>query len=210
MNCLLFNNTSCSLKQTSTIVLFYKRLKGLSFRSHNAKFWFELYLVANSRRQVFSWRGSYIYPVWHLLNYYQTKSGQKTHPYTFSLLKNFQYHQNNKSITCTLCMQQKDLKYMTNLFDVHITVKVWNQYCFCIFHSIKHYFMVKWRKAHPRLGTSSNMWAAAWQNQQNDVCAEETLINLGICPVRMKNLALLATIECTVFAGRTGHFVGCT
>ena len=50
MNCLLFNNTSCSLKQTSTIVLFYKRLKGLSFRSHNAKFWFESYLVANSRR----------------------------------------------------------------------------------------------------------------------------------------------------------------
>ena len=38
MNCLLFNNTSCSLKLTSTIVLFYKRLKGLSFRSHNAKF----------------------------------------------------------------------------------------------------------------------------------------------------------------------------
>ena len=38
MNCLLFNNTSCSLKQTSTIVLFYKRLKGLLFRSHNAKF----------------------------------------------------------------------------------------------------------------------------------------------------------------------------
>ena len=32
MNCLLFNNTSCSLKQTSTIVLFYKCLKGLSFR----------------------------------------------------------------------------------------------------------------------------------------------------------------------------------
>ena len=42
MNCLLFNNTSCSLKQTSTVVLFYKRLKGLSFRSHNAKFWFVL------------------------------------------------------------------------------------------------------------------------------------------------------------------------
>ena len=54
MNCLLFNNTSCSLKQMSTIVLFYKRLKGLSFRSHNAKFWFESYLVANSQRQVFS------------------------------------------------------------------------------------------------------------------------------------------------------------
>ena len=54
MNCLLFNNTSCSLKQMSTIVLFYKRLKGLSSRSHNAKFWFESYLVANSRRQVFS------------------------------------------------------------------------------------------------------------------------------------------------------------
>ena len=52
MNCLLFNNTSCSLKQMSTIV--YKRLKGLSFSSHNAKFWFESYLVANSRRQVFS------------------------------------------------------------------------------------------------------------------------------------------------------------
>ena len=54
MNCLLFNNTSCSLKQTSTNVLFYKRLKGLSFRSHNVKFWFESYLVANSRRQGFS------------------------------------------------------------------------------------------------------------------------------------------------------------
>ena len=52
MNCLLFNNTLCSLKQTSTIVLFYKLLKGLSFRSHDAKFWFESYLVANSRRQV--------------------------------------------------------------------------------------------------------------------------------------------------------------
>ena len=35
-----------------------------------------------------------------------------------------------------------------------VTVKVWNQYCFCIFHSTKHYFMVKWRKAHHRLGTS--------------------------------------------------------
>ena len=57
MNCLLFNNTSSSLKQTSRIVLFYKRLKGLSFRSHNAKFWFVSYLVANSRRQVFSCRG---------------------------------------------------------------------------------------------------------------------------------------------------------
>ena len=54
MNCLLFNNTSYSLKQTSRIVLFYKCLKRLSFRSHNAKFWFESYLVANSRRQVFS------------------------------------------------------------------------------------------------------------------------------------------------------------
>ena len=59
MNCLLFNNTSCSLKQTSTVVLFYKRLKGLSFRGRNAKFWFESYLFANSRRQVFS----FIYPV---------------------------------------------------------------------------------------------------------------------------------------------------
>ena len=37
MNCLLFNNTSCSPKQKSTIVLFYKRLKGLSFRRNNAK-----------------------------------------------------------------------------------------------------------------------------------------------------------------------------
>ena len=59
-----------------------------------------------------------------------------------------------------------------SMFDVHVTVKVWNQYCFCIFHSTKHYFMAKWRKAHHRLGTSSNMWAAAWQNQQNDLCAE--------------------------------------
>ena len=101
MNCLLFNNTSCSLKQTSRIVLFYKRLKGLSFRSQNAKFWFESYLVANSQRQVFSWRGSFIFPVWYLNNHYPTKSGQKTHPYTFSLLKNFRYHQNNKSVTCT-------------------------------------------------------------------------------------------------------------
>ena len=40
------------------------------------------------------------------------------------------------------------------------------------FHSTKQYFMVKWRKAHHRLGTSFNMWAAAWQNQQNDLCAE--------------------------------------
>ena len=220
MNCLLFNNTSCSLKQTSTIVLFYKRLKGLSFRSHNAKFWLESYLVANSRRQVFSWRGSFIYPVWHLFNHYPTKSGQKTHPYTFSLLKNFQYHQNNKSITCTCMYAAKDLKYMPNLclmytaavlcpwarhftprkywlitqeamapsrhdwkivdWDVkpqhnqptNVPVKVWNQYCFCILHSTKHYFMVKRRKAHHRLGTSFNMWAAAWQNQQNDLCAE--------------------------------------
>ena len=111
MNCLLFNNTSCSLKQTSTIVLFYKHLKGLSFRSHNAKFWFVSYLVANSWRQVFS----FIYPVWHLFNHYPTKSGQKTHPYTFSLLKNFQYHQNNKSIKCTCMYVAKDLKYMPNL-----------------------------------------------------------------------------------------------
>ena len=42
MNYLLFNNTSCSLKQTSTVVLFYKLLKGLSFRSHKAKFWLSL------------------------------------------------------------------------------------------------------------------------------------------------------------------------
>ena len=104
----------------------------------------------------------------------------------------------------------KDLKYTPNLFDVHVTVKVWNQYCFCIFHSIKTLFYGKMKKAHHRLGTSSNMWAAAWQNQQNDVSAEETQITLGICPVRMKNLALLATIECTVFAGHAGHFVGCT
>ena len=33
--------------------LLYKRLKGLSFRSHNAKFRFESYLVANSQRHVF-------------------------------------------------------------------------------------------------------------------------------------------------------------
>ena len=63
-------------------------------------------------------------------------------------------------------------KYMPNMFDVHVTVKVWNQYCFCISHSTKHYLMVKWRKARHRLGTSSNMWAAAWQNQQNDLCTE--------------------------------------
>ena len=56
VNCLLFNNTSCSLKQKSTIVVFYTRLKGLSCRSHNDKFRFESYLVANSRRHVFSWR----------------------------------------------------------------------------------------------------------------------------------------------------------
>ena len=34
MNCLLFNNTSCSLKQKSTIVLLYKKifqLKSVSF-----------------------------------------------------------------------------------------------------------------------------------------------------------------------------------
>ena len=136
-------------------------------------------------------------------------TGTKTQYYSYSVFS-IQYHQNNKSITCTCMYAAKDLKYTPNLFDVYVTVKVWNQYCFCIFHSIKHYFMVKWRKAHHRLGTSSNMWAAAWQNQQNDVCAEETQISLGICPVRMKNLALLATIECTVFAGRTGHFVGCT
>ena len=87
-----------------------------------------------------------------------------------------------------------------SMFDVHVTVKVWNQYCFCIFHSTKYYFMVKWRKAHHRLGTSFNMWAAAWQNQQNDLCAEGRRKNsLGICPVWsvfavcMKNLACLAT-----------------
>ena len=140
------------------------------------------YLVANSRRQVFSWQGSFIYPVWHLFNHYPTKSGQKTHPYTFSLLKNFQYHQNNKSITCTCMYAAKDLKYMPNLFDVHVTVKVWNQYCFCIFHSTKHYFMVKWRKAHHRLGTSSNMWAAAWQNQKNDLCEKEDADQPGHLP----------------------------
>ena len=39
MNCLLFNNTSCSLKQTSTIVLFYKRLKGLSFERVFRRTW---------------------------------------------------------------------------------------------------------------------------------------------------------------------------
>ena len=61
-----------------------------------------------------------------------------------------------------------------SMFDIHVTVKVWNQYCFCIFHSTKQYFMVKWRKAHHRLGTSSNMWAAAWQNQQNEEQSEDT------------------------------------
>ena len=39
MNCLLFNNTSCSPKQKSTIVLLYtKKWKGLSFRRLKAKF----------------------------------------------------------------------------------------------------------------------------------------------------------------------------
>ena len=78
-----------------------------------------------------------------------------------------------------------------SMFDVHVTVKVWNQYCFCIFHSTKHYFMVKWRKAHHRLGASFNMWAAAWQNQQNDLYEKEDADQPGL--IRMKNLALLAT-----------------
>ena len=84
--------------------------------------------------------------------------------------------------------------YAESMFDVHVTVKVWNQYCFCIFHSTKHYFMVKWGKAHHRLGTSSNMWAAAWQNQQNDLCAEGRRRSAwSVFAVRMKNFALLAT-----------------
>ena len=81
-----------------------------------------------------------------------------------------------------------------------VTVKVWNQYCFCIFHSTKHYFMVKWRKAHHRLGTSFNMWAAAWQKPTKWLMRRrKTQSSLGICPVwsvfavRIKNLALLAT-----------------
>ena len=107
----------------------------------------------------------------------------------------------------------KDLKYMPNMFDVHVTVKVWNQYCFCIFQSTKHYFMVKWRKAHHRLGTSSNMWAAAWQNQKKWLMRRaKTQISLGICPVwsvfavRIRNLALLATHWAHRWAH--SHFVG--
>ena len=30
-----------------------------------------------------------------------------------------------------------------SMFDVHVTAKVRNQHCFCIFHSTKQYFMVK-------------------------------------------------------------------
>ena len=63
-----------------------------------------------------------------------------------------------------------------------VTVEVWNQYCFWIFHSTKHYFMVKWRKAHHRLGTSSNMWAAAWQNQQMTYAQKEDAEQPGHLP----------------------------
>ena len=102
-----------------------------------------------------------------------------------------------------------------SMFDVHVIVKVWNQYCLCIFHSTKHYFMVKWRKAHHRLGTSSNMWAAAWQHQQNDLCAEGrrrsawAFAQSGQSSLSAwRTLRFELPIECTVFAGRTGHFVG--
>ena len=104
--------------------------------------------------------------------------------------------------------------YAESMFDVHVTVEVWNQCCFCIFHSTKHYFMVKWRKAHHRLGTSSNMWAAAWQNQQNDLCAERRHRSaLAFAQSNQSSLSAWRTlyfklpIECTVSAGRTGHFV---
>ena len=36
-------------------------------------------------------------------------------PLYISSIKNFQYHQNNKSITCTCMYAAKDLKYMPNL-----------------------------------------------------------------------------------------------
>ena len=28
-----------------------------------------------------------------------------------------------------------------------------------------------------------NIWASAWQNQQNDLCTQQTQISLGICPI---------------------------
>ena len=83
-----------------------------------------------------------------------------------------------------------------SMFDVHVTVKVWNQHCFCIFHSTNHYFMVKWRKAHHRLGTPSNMWAAAWQNQQNDYAQSEDTDQLWHLP-SLISLRCLREEPCT-------------
>ena len=99
-----------------------------------------------------------------------------------------------------VCVCGKRFKvHAKSMFDVHVTVKVWNQYCFCIFHSTKHYFMVKWRKAHHRLGTSFNLSSRITKPTKWLMRRRKTQISLGICPVwsvfaaRMKNLALLAT-----------------
>ena len=41
----------------------------------------------------------------------------------------------------------------------------------------------KWDLATQSLVQVKLMWAAAWQNQQNDVCQAKTQISLGVCPV---------------------------
>ena len=73
-------------------------------------------------------------------------------------------------------------------------------------------------------------WAASWQNQQNDLCARQTHISLGIHPVRSESLLYTHWVAqdpgflhvnsndsdqtgqmpslIWVFAGRTGYFVG--
>ena len=80
--------------------------------------------------------------------------------------------------------------------------------------------------------TAINNWVCAWQNQQNDLCAHpvNTQISLGICPdweesslSAWRTLVSLAThgehtantlirldgcLSWSVFAGRTGQFVG--
>ena len=54
--------------------------------------------------------------------------------------------------------------------------------------------------------TAMNKWAASWQNQQNDLCAQRRLR----CPVWSESLqcAQWEARLIGVFAGRKGHFVG--
>ena len=63
--------------------------------------------------------------------------------------------------------------------------------------------------------SSPEIWAEAWQNQQNDLCIQRRLISLGICCLPEESLCSWLSIEHTamprlirVFTGHTDHFAG--